>query len=180
MASRGSSANPAGKGEAVAEAEAPAPAPRRKAPAARKTRGAVRGADAGSGSGSAAVPIEIAGEEEEDQEEGDFVTSDAEGGEARALPSTRRDRSPPRRGAGRPDRWADRGAGGAGGGGPTARKPSSPLSSPLRPITNYTSEGDRPPRTKAKVRRRLFALRGCCCVRCEVAYGGWLLPGGED
>ncbi|CAM9154423.1 unnamed protein product, partial [Scytosiphon promiscuus] len=41
-------------------------------------------------------------------------------------PSARRDRSPTRRGAGRPD-------------------------SPLRPITNYTSEGDRPPRTKSKV-----------------------------
>lgn len=152
--SRGSSADPAGN----AEAPEPAIASRRKAPAARKTR-AARGYGAGSGSGSAAAPIEIVGEEE------GFISSDAEGGRVQASPTARRnrDRSPSRRGAGRPDRWADRGGGGGG-----ARKPSSPLSSPLRPITNYTSEGDRQPRTRAKVRgwRDDGWVGECACYAC--------------
>ena len=148
--SRGSSADPAGN----AEAPEPAIASRRKAPAARKTRAA-----RGYGAGSAAAPIEIVGEEK------GFISSDAEGGRVQASPTARRnrDRSPSRRGAGRPDRWADRGGGGGG-----ARKPSSPLSSPLRPITNYTSEGDRQPRTRAKVRgwRDDGWVGECACYAC--------------
>ncbi|CBN78046.2 conserved unknown protein (Partial), partial [Ectocarpus siliculosus] len=148
-AARSSSADPTPKGEAgtpaMEEVDAPAPAPKRKVPAARKTRAARRaGAGGAGGASDSAVISEISGT---GQEEGVV----AEGGRPRASSSSqqsvRRERSPTRRGAGRPERWADRGGGGESAG----RGPSSPLSSPLRPITNYTSEGDRPPRTKAKV-----------------------------
>lgn len=156
VAARGSSADPGESREAAAataaveeEIEARAPAPKRKVPAGRKTRAARQA----SGAGTAAAPIEIlAVEGASGGEEECVVTSSGTDRRRRhqASPSARRERSPTRRGAGRPDTWADRGTGGSA----AARKPSSPLSSPLRPITNYTSEGDRPPRTKAKVRGR--------------------------
>lgn len=153
---------------AEAKAEAPVPAPKRKVPGARKIRGVkgagVCGDDDGAGAGSAAAPIEILSIDPAEDE--GFATSGTEGGKPQASPSARRDRSPTRRGAGRPDRGGDRSVGGERW---TMRKPASPLSSPLRPITNYTSEGDRPARTKAKVGPTVFVGGKCCCVCSEVA-----------
>eukprot|EP00903_Cladosiphon_okamuranus_P011726 g11026.t3 len=159
--SRGSSAHPAGNAEAAeapARAPAPAPAPRRKTPAARKTRAA-----RGCGAGSAALPIEIGGEGE------GFISSDGEVGRPRASPSARRsrDRSPLRRGSGRPDRRTDRGNSGS-----ATRNPSSPLSSPLMPITNYTSEGDRQTRTKAKVKKEAVGGATSSAAAPELSGGG--------
>ncbi|CAM9445984.1 unnamed protein product, partial [Hapterophycus canaliculatus] len=163
-AARGPSADPGNDREAAAEEdkEARAPAPKRKVPAGRKTRTAKQAG--GGGSGTAVAPIEILTDEASGEEGGVGTSGTERRRRPHASPSARRDRSPTRRGAGRPDRWADRGGGGGGGGAAAgsaaARKPSSPLSSPLRPITNYTSEGDRPPRTKAKVRSLTRKISG--------------------
>lgn len=166
---RGSSDDPAGVvREAGAGARAPMPVPKRKLPAARKTRGARGagggGAGGGDSAGSAPAPFEILITDPAEDE--GFATSGTEGGRHQASPSARRDRSPTRRGAGRPDREGDRSVVGSRS---AMRKPVSPLSSPLRSITNYTSEGDRPARTKAKVGTELLRMGVAACVCNEVA-----------
>lgn len=135
---RGSSSDKVGK------AATAVPAPKRKGPAARRCRAARSGGNGG-GDAAAALDGRVACEES-------VVSSGAE--LQQMSPTGRRDRSPARRAAGRPERWADRTA--------STKKPSSPLQSPLRPITNYTSEGDRSQRSKTKVTH--FSGR----LRCDV------------
>ena len=135
----------AGGGSAAVEAVVVAPKRKGAAAAVRKTR-ATRG---GGGSAVAAAAAEnkgVAGEEE------GVASSGTDRQQASSTARRDRDRSPAKRAAGRPERGADRASA-------FPRKPSSPLQSPLRPITNYSSEGDRSQqRGAAKVSNKPYVI----------------------
>lgn len=131
-ATMGPSVDPAVSKEG-SEKAAPKIIPRRKAPVARKAR-SVRGV----GNTSGLLEISVLGEDD------DVVVTSGTERQRQVSPTSHRDRSPARKGAGRPERSADRSSG--------VRRVSTPVQSPLRPITNYTSEGDRASRgNKGKV-----------------------------